>query len=54
MAAVAAQHPVRLTTDCGAGISRCEQQTDLASDRQIIEIVTNESSLMFVDPEVAL
>ena len=54
MAAVTAQHPVRLATDCCAGVSWCEQQADLASDRQIIEIVTNEAGALGGDAEVVL
>ena len=54
MASVAAQHPVRLATDCRAGVSWCEQQADLASDRQIIEIVTDEAGALGGDAEVVL
>jgi len=54
MAAVAAQYPVRLTTDCVAGISRREQQADLASDRQVIEIVTDEAGALGGDAQVVL
>ena len=54
LAAVTAQHPIRLTSHSGASIRGSDQQIDLLPDSKIVEIVADKAGVLLSDTQIGL